>query len=293
LAVRRIALVLAIITAGVVPAPGQEYSAATPVAADARTPGGPTLSLEEQEHFLLNSRLDRIRGVSEGVTGTQRATLVDGEFRHDASVQTIDESKQKFEGTRRVEFNFRDYWGYNVAAYRLGVLLGLDNIPPSVARRHRTGEAAFTWWVDDVLMDERARQKKKQKPPDGTYWNYQLHVMRVFDELIANADRNAGNMLIDAGWKLWLIDHSRAFRTGAELSKPQGVKRCERALLAKMRALTRASMVEQLDKYLTPYEIDAILKRRDRLVAHIDALGPSALYDLRRPDVSVHRTAAQ
>ena len=36
--------------------------------------------------------------------------------------------------------------------------------------------------------------------------------MRVFDELIANTDRNLGNMLIDRQWKLWLIDHSRAFR---------------------------------------------------------------------------------
>ena len=53
-----------------------------------------------------------------------------------------------------MELNFRDYWGYNIAAYRLGVMLGLDMIPPSVARRHRDKQAAFTWWVDGVMMDE-------------------------------------------------------------------------------------------------------------------------------------------
>ena len=289
---RRIAFVLGIIAAGVTPGFGQDNPAST-VATDVRAPLAPARSLAEQEHFLLNANLEKARGVREGVTGTQRATLADGEFRHDASVQTINESKQKFEGTRRIEFNFRDYWGYNVAAYRLGVLLGLDNIPPSVHRRFRSHEAAFTWWVDHVMMDEGARQKKMQKPPDGAYWNYQLHIMRVFDELIANTDRNAGNMLIDADWKLWLIDHSRAFRTGAELSKPQSVRRCERALLEKMRALTRASMDEHLDKYLTPHEIESLLKRRDRLVAHIEGLGPAALYDLRRPNATGRRTQAQ
>ena len=59
---------------------------------------------------------------------------------HDASIQTIDESKARFESARRVEFNFRDYWGYNVAAYRLGVMLGIDMIPPSVQRLYRSRE---------------------------------------------------------------------------------------------------------------------------------------------------------
>ena len=40
--------------------------------------------------------------------------------------------------------------------------------------------------------------------------------MRVFDELIANTDRNQGNMLIDKQWKLWLIDHTRGFRTTSD-----------------------------------------------------------------------------
>ena len=156
-----------------------------------------------------------------------------------------------------------------------------------------TQEAAFTWWVDNVKMDEEARRKQKVKAPDVAYWNAQVHIMRVFDELIANTDRNQGNMLIDADWKLWLIDHSRAFRTGRELSQPKNVKRCERVLLEKMRALTRAAMDEQLSKYLTPHEIEAILSRRDLLVRHIEGLGATALYDLRRPNPTDRRTQAQ
>ena len=40
--------------------------------------------------------------------------------------------------------------------------------------------------------------------------------VRVFDELIANRDRNIGNMLWTSTWKMWMIDHTRAFRRGAE-----------------------------------------------------------------------------
>ena len=39
----------------------------------------------------------------------------------------------------------------------------------------------------------------------------QLQVVRVFDELIQNRDRNQGNILWTSDWKMWLIDHTRAF----------------------------------------------------------------------------------
>jgi hypothetical protein len=237
------------------------------------------LSLADQEQFLLQGRLEHVKGVSKGVTGTQRATLSDGALTHDASIQTIDESRARYETARRLEFNFRDYWGYNVAAYRLGVMLGMDMIPPSVMRQFRYEKAAFTWWVDDVMMDEMERQKRKISPPDKTLWTSQLHILRVFDELIANTDRNQGNVLIDKAWKLWLIDHSRAFRTSADLQRPRSVRRCERTLLARMKGLTLEGLQAQLDDYLTPHEMEALLARRDKLVAHVEALGPSALYD--------------
>src|SRR5918993_1510017 len=124
------------------------------VAARAQDVSPLPVGLREQEIFLETGRVSKVRGVKAGITGTRRATLVAGDVLHDVSVQTVDESLARFESARRVEFNFRDYWGYNVAAYRLGVLLGLDNIPPSVARRVDARPAGFTWGVDDVLMGE-------------------------------------------------------------------------------------------------------------------------------------------
>ena len=63
------------------------------------------------------------------------------------------------------------------------------------------------------MMDEAERRAKNTQPPDANAWNQENNIMQVFDQLIYNVDRNQTNMLIDQGWHLWLIDHSRSFRT--------------------------------------------------------------------------------
>ena len=241
------------------------------------------VSRAEQEQFLKDAKIMKVKGAKKGITGTHRATLFDGAVTHDASVQTIDQSAQSYQTATGVEFNFRDYWAYNVAAYRLAVMLGLDSVPPSVKRHFRGSDGAFTWWVDDVMMDEQERVKKKQSPPNPLYWNAQTYMLRVFDELIANRDRNQGNMLIDRRWKLWLIDHSRAFRTNETLKDPQKLRRCERTMLARMKALTEDALKDELGDYLNGREIKSLLKRRDEIVERFEKLGPDALFDLKRP----------
>lgn len=261
----------------------QDVASPGQIALAAHVAAPATLPVADQEQFLLQARVGKTSGVKKGITGTRRATLTDETRSHDASIQSIDESRSRFESTRRIEFNFRDYWGYNVAAYRLGAMLGLDMIPPSVERQFRGQKASFTWWIDDVMMDEMERSKKQFLPPDPAYWKAQIHILRVFDELIANTDRNQGNMLIDKQWKLWLIDHTRGFRTTTSLRTPQIIRQCERTLLDRMKALTLEQLESQLKEYLTEPEMKAVLKRRDLLVAHVESLGPTALYDLKRP----------
>ena len=49
-------------------------------------------------------------------------------------------------------------------------------------------------------------------PPEPGILNDQWAVMRMFDALINNTDRNLGNQLYTRpDWKLHLIDHTRAF----------------------------------------------------------------------------------
>lgn len=281
---RQLVLAFLLVSSGAAATFAQPRSAAPPAAQAAVAPAAPAaLSQAEQEQFLLKAKVVKTKGAKKGITGTTRATLSDGTTTHDASIQTVDIASARYETNRGTELNFRDYWAYNVAAYRLGVLLGLDSIPPSVARRYRTKEASFTWWVDDVMMDEEGRKKDNVSPPDTKYWLAQNDIIRVFDALIANVDRNQGNVLIDKQWKVWMIDHTRAFRLTEEPKGLQALLRCEKTLFAKMKALTAESIKAELDDYLSGFEMDAILKRRDAIVARLESIGPAAFYELKRP----------
>jgi len=261
--------------------------AAAPVPPPSSASGAPStapaLSLDEQERFLLEAKVIRARAINIGVTGTTRLTLTDGRLTHDGQFQPIDETKQRFESTRGTEFNFRDCWCYNVAAYRLARLLDLDMIPPSVERTYNRQKGSFTWWVDDVLMDEAARVKKKIATPDADRWNQQMWHVRVFDQLIYNVDRNLGNLVIDSDWRIWMIDHTRAFRLFDTLKAVGNLVRADRQFLERLKALDRARVVEATKNYLTPFEINALLKRRDLIVQHFERVEGS-VFDWDRPN---------
>jgi hypothetical protein len=251
-------------------------------AAPASAASGPTLSRDEMEAFLLRARVVKRRDAPKGVTGTLRATLTDGTLTHDASIQTIDEYRPQYPTPRGFEFNFRDTWRFNVAAYKLDKLLGLRMVPATVARSYRGADASFTWWVDDVLMDEGHRLKTRTSPPDSLLWNQQMWIVRVFDQLIYNTDRNVGNLLIDKNWRLWMIDHSRAFRWHDTLLDGSNLTRCDRGLLERLRALDAKTLEKEMRRYLGGAEIKALLARRDLIVAHFERAGPAALFDATR-----------
>jgi hypothetical protein len=250
--------------------------------AHAQSPDRPAVerrSDTEIEQFLQRAKVIKTRGAGKGITASIRATLTDGVLTHDAHIQTIDERKTEFRGTTSTEFNFRDSWSFNVAAYRISRLIGLDLVPVSVARRWKNTEAAYTWWIDDVAMDEAERLKKKQSPPDSLRWNEQIQLVRLFDQLIANVDRNLGNLIITSDWNLWAIDHTRAFRTQPTLKTPGNIARCDRQVLERMKQLDRATLKNEVGEFLQGYEIDSLLKRRDAIVEMIEQRGPNAVFD--------------
>jgi hypothetical protein len=68
---------------------------------------------------------------------------------------------------------------------------------------------------------------------------------------------------------VWMIDHTRAFRTSRALRNPAllGRLKIEPALLARLRDLTPASLESCCARYLSGEERTALLVRRDSLVA--------------------------
>jgi hypothetical protein len=230
------------------------------------------LTREQMERFLLTASIVQEKTTSNGVTRPVRATLSDGVLTHDAQFQAVDESRAVFDAGKASEVNFKDSYRFNIAGYRLAQLIGLEAVPMSIERRYKGKDAAVTWWIDDVMFDETGRAKLKDKAlgPDPVRTQKQIYVMYVWDELIQNRDRNQGNVLWTKDWTLWLIDHTRAFRTGGSLLRPERLVRIERTLFEKMKQLTEQSVSQALKGLLMRIEIEALLKRRDVLVRHFE-----------------------
>jgi hypothetical protein len=242
----------------------------------------------EREAFLLKAEVLQRRSAPGGITDSTRATLRMGDLVHDAHIQTHDQYKSQFHLGSGMEIDFRDSWRNNVAAYRLDRLMGLGMVPVTVARRDgETNQmASFTWWVDDVLMTEKERFEKKISAPDAEAWNRQMFVVRLFDQLIYNFDRNLGNLLIDKDWTIWMIDHTRAFKIFKDLKSEKGLSdRCEKDLLSGLRALEKPALTKAMEGVLNGGQIDGLLARRDKIVKayerKIAARGEAqVLYDL-------------
>ena len=248
-----------------------------PAAQDAAAP----LDDKAIEQFLLQAKVVRTRAAGKGITGSIRATLTDGTLTHDAQIQTVDEFKREFQGPKGIERDFRDSWTYNVAAYRVARLMGLDMVPVSVERVWNGKQGAFTWWLDNVLMDEERRVKDNVQPPRPDCWLEQMHIVRMFDALIDNTDRNLGNIIYTKEWRVWAIDHTRAFRRASVPPNVAKLTKIDRSALAGLKALEFEALKREIGRYMPDAEIRLLLSRRDALLTQYNKLGDGALYDRR------------
>jgi hypothetical protein len=231
------------------------------------------LTRAEMATFLATAKIVSDKPIPVGVTRPLRVTLDDGRVRHDAAFSSVElrRTVMHFE-SGRTEIGFVDSYRYTLAAYRVAELVGLDGMMPvTVERVYQNRKGALAWWLD-VLLDERERMDRHIAPPDPEAWRCQMARMRVFAELVGDTDRNAGNILIGPDWTLWMIDFTRAFRRATQLRKPETLERCDRMLLARLRALTRTAVLEGARPYVGGGEVDALLARHDLIVSRFEQL---------------------
>lgn len=232
-----------------------------------------TLSNEQIKHFLLTAKVLRSQRSKKGITEPWRLTLTDGIVTHDASFQAVDVHKSNMAlASGGTELVFVDSYKYNIAAYKLAELLGLEDMLPVYVERSWQGKpGSLSWWLP-VKMDDGERLKQKLTAPDSNAWNNQMYKIRVFDELVYDTDANLTNVLIGEDWKIWRVDFTRAFRRFKELKDPKDLVRCDRQLFDKLKALEADELSEKTKGYLNKEEVKALMVRRDKIVAYFQQL---------------------
>ena len=225
------------------------------------------LQSAEIEKFLREAPI-RLGKTLAGVTRSRQAILELDGVSHFAVWKTIDDKRTGVTplGRGASEINFRDTWKTEIPAYELDKLLGLNMVPAAVARTFDNTEGALIAWVD-LGMSEADRLKKQLIPPNPAAWSQNMAKVQLFDNLIYNIDRHSNNIYITTNWDVILIDHSRSFRPFNELRTESELRRFSKSLLAALETLDRATLDKRMSKYLEGPQIEALLKRRDAILA--------------------------
>jgi len=225
----------------------------------------------EAEEFLRTARVVEREDIPEGITHPDRITLTDGQRTLRATWKTIDEHKPGMWRDERggYQFDFRDSWKNEVAAYELDKILGLGLVPPTVERRIDGRRGSVQLWVEGVMgeNDRQNRQIEPKAPRDRIRWHNQIHRVRLFHQLTYNTDyQNTSNLLIAPDFQMWVIDASRAFRIQQDLLAPDDLQCFSRATLERLKALDEPLIEEKMGELLNDLQVEGLLARRDKIL---------------------------
>lgn len=244
----------------------------------APSPGEPpdqTAELDDVqiERVLAHGEVVHVKDLSTGVTRPQRVWIELDGTTASGGFKTVDIQKtglSRLQGGK-TEMNFSDRFQYERAAYLLDRRLGMHMVPVAVLRSVHGESGAVTAWVSGTIT-EREREEEEIDLPSGRY-ETQLAVMRLFDALILNVDRNAGNILYrTSDWHVFLIDHSRAFRSEKslpELFEEQPIH-LTREIYENLRTLDRRELEHLLEGTVSKFQIKSLLARRDKIVQRVE-----------------------
>jgi hypothetical protein len=257
-----------VVASGADSPPAKDAADTVQVAAGAAYDAFCGLTAAEIETFLREARVIAVTPVGAGVTKPLRATLDDGRVRHDAEIQNIDTCEETEVAGGPGPVMQCDSYKYNIAAYEMGRLLGLTSIPPSVQRTFHGRGAAFTWWIDDAQTLAEMEVSGLWQP-SMEEWKRQEGAVVIFDELIFNTDRHQANLLMDPLREVWMIDHTRGFRSETRLRNPERLEELhiDRSLLARLRDLDEGALQRCCAAYLSGEERADVLVRRDSILA--------------------------
>jgi hypothetical protein len=177
---------------------------------------------------------------------------------------------------------FLEGWKWEIAAYRLDKLLGLNMVPPCIEKRFQEERGSCSLEIDVKMMYRELMEQNIEIPPQYAHSTLRaVFLMRAWDNLIANEDRNWGDILITEDWRIILIDHSRTFRTSKKSKKEliyegerenEPIMELPRTFVENLKGLTFETVRDAVGEYLKDIEIEAVLIRRDLMLREIERL---------------------
>jgi hypothetical protein len=221
---------------------------------------------EELEDFLRTAEMVSHETIDAGINRPTKMLLERDGVRAHAVFRTVAVEERGKQGPHgRFYRLFRDNHAFECAAYELANALGLGRVPPAVPRVLMNKEGSLQAWVENA-MTEGKRIETGRNPPDALRWARVQLEKQVFDALINNHDRNAGNELIDGDWNVWLIDHTRAFETEYGDDAIEVLRRITPELWSALRSVERARVRTVLQPFLRANELEALFDRWDRIL---------------------------
>lgn len=254
-----------------------------PIPAVHPAPGLP-LEGDAAERFLRTADVVGIDQVGSGTTKPLKATLTDGSRTLRAIFKTVDEihMEAKDAGGRRL-FGLRDSYKHEIAAYQLDKALGLGIVPPCVERSINGSTGSLCMWVEEAITETQRRRDLHASPPDELEFANQMTTVRIFHQLIWDADsENISNILIDASWRVYKVDSSRAFRRERHLEREKMMFRFPRRMLASLEALTVQRLDQTVGPWLDAKQKRALWERRNEILdlaeRRINERGPAVVF---------------
>lgn len=271
---RGLALVLVFLGAALAPQRGAAQGAASPpettrhVWLDVEGEPLPFQSDAEILEVLRSAPVVSRQTIPVGVNKPQELVLEKDGTRLRAAFRVVDKKQKNVRIGERYYFDFRDSYRHEPAAYELARWLGLDSVPPAVLRTLDGKDGSVQIWVENA----RNSDELDSKPPDVQAWIRQWWEKDLFDNLILNTDRNSGNVLVGQDYRLWLIDHTRAFQPERQLLNPETLARIKRSVWNRLVAMSEDDLEGLLGDFLDHAQVSALAKRRDLLIEHVEGL---------------------
>jgi len=216
------------------------------------------------EKLLREAKVEKIdKQRLGGRTGPWLVTLGDGAVKQLAVFRHVD---------RRRPLQTPDSYKYDIAAYELTKLLGIELVPPVVERQVEGRLGSLQVYLENCNR-EKDRKRKKLVPPDPAAFSKALEGTKVFENLSYDECQDTDDLYVHRDdWRICRVDFSEAFAPVPELLPGCGITVCPKKLFEGLLKLDEEAVRLALGGYLSQEEIGALLIRKGLIIEEIKNL---------------------